>query len=229
MFSKNGGTRMSAELTAPHNQPPPQEPGIVEPTETGAGETSAWGLENLPALSTSLVELSPVASPASTPFPDIILTPRQRRALHYLARRRMLHARIIRRKVLANRTLTTDTPPATAIVLGTTEHISSIDSIKTLEPGPSTTIPTEDMQPTQGTSNPRGTQSGGQIYSDIPPPNNPPHQHPIIDTPPAVPIISRSQLTSARPTKQERTSILRSLPPMPPLPPRTPHTPVPAY
>jgi membrane peptidoglycan carboxypeptidase len=220
---------MSAELTAPHNQPPPQEPGIVEPNVIDTGEITALRLENPTALSTTLVELSPVASPASTPFPDIILTPRQRRALYYLARRRMLHARIIRRKVLANRTLTTDTPPTTAIVLGTTEHISSIDSIKDLEPGPSTTIPTEDMQPTQGTSDPRGTLSGEQVYSDIPRPNNPTTPAPIIDTPPAVPIISRSQLTPARPTKQERTSILRSLPPMPPLPPRSTHKPVPVY
>src|SRR6266566_9323617 len=114
MFSKNEGICMSAELTASQNQPASQEPGVAETTAADTGETIALRLEN-PA---TLVELSPVAPPASTAIPDIILTPRQRRTPNYLARRRMLHARIIRRKVLANRTLTTDTPPATAIVLG---------------------------------------------------------------------------------------------------------------
>ncbi len=207
---------MSAELTAPHNQPPPQEPGIVEPIEIDTGETTALRLENPTALSTSLVELSPVASPASTPFPDIILTPRQRRALHYLARRRMLHARIIRRKFLASRTLSSDTPPATAIVLGTTSNITS-------EPASNATIYTGEARPDPPAitiiSSTSQETSSTEILLEAP----------IIDTPPAVPSISRSQLTSARPTKQERTSILRSLPPMPPLPPRSPHKPVPAH
>src|SRR5215469_3488821 len=162
MFSKNEGICMSAELTAPHNQPP-QEPGIVEPTAIDTGENTALRLENPTILSAPPVELSPISlpsasisaddiisytdearldsprpdnPPASTPIPDIILTPRQRRTLHYLARRRMRHARIIKRQPLANRTLTTGTPPATAIVLGTIPE--SEPSITT------TTIPASD-------------------------------------------------------------------------------------
>src|SRR5437879_5051114 len=109
MFSKNEGICMSAELTASHNQPP-QEPGIVEPIAIDTGETTALRLENPATLSAPPVELSPISlssasvstddiisctgeasprpdsPPASTPIPDIILTPRQRRTLHYLAR-----------------------------------------------------------------------------------------------------------------------------------------------
>jgi len=223
---------MSAELTAPHNQPPPQEPGIVEPIVIDTGETPALRLENPTALSTSLVELSPVASPTSTPFPDIILTPRQRRALHYLARRRMSHARIIRRKVLTGRTLTTDTPPATAIVLGTSSDIPATDAITILEPQPSITTSEPASNATIYTGEARPDPPAITIVSSTSQETSSTEillEAPIIDTPPAVPIISRSQLTSARPTKQERTSILRSLPPMPPLLPRSPHKPVPAY
>ncbi len=223
---------MSAELTAPHNQPPPQEPGIVEPNVIDTGETTALRLENPTALSTSLVELSPVASPASTPFPDIILTPRQRRALHYLARRRMLHARIIRRKALANRTLTTDTPPATAIVLGTISDIPATDAITIPEPQPSNTTSELASNATIYTGEARPDPPAITIISSTSQETSSTEillEAPIIDTPPAVPSISRSQLTSARPTKQERTSILRSLPPMPPLPPRSPHKPFPAH
>src|SRR6266699_3899248 len=191
MFSKNEGTCMSSELTASHNQPPPQEPGIVEPGVIDTGETIALRLEN----PVTLVELSPVAPPASTAILDIILTPRQRRTLNYLARRRMRHARIIKRQVLASRTLTTDTPPTTAIVLGTIP-----------ESGPSITI----------VSSPSLETSSTEISLEMP----------IVDTPPAVSIASRRQ--PARPTQQERASILRSLPPMPPLPPRSPHKALPA-
>src|SRR5215471_11295880 len=96
---KTRGTCMSTDLTAPHNQLAPQESG-VEPIAIDSGETTVLRLEDPAVQSTSLVELSPVAPPASAPTLDVILTPRQRRTLHYLARRRMRHARIVRRKVL---------------------------------------------------------------------------------------------------------------------------------
>ncbi len=229
---------MSSELTASHNQPPPQEPGIVEPGVIDTGETIALRLEN----PVTLVELSPVAPPASTAILDIILTPRQRRTLNYLARRRMRHARIIKRQVLASRTLTTDTPPTTAIVLGT---------IPESEPSITTIIPTDDafLLPDISTLEPApasdATICTGEACprSDNPHPDTPaitivsspfletssteiPLEMPIVDTPPAVSIASRRQ--PARPTQQERASILRSLPPMPPLPPRSPHKALPA-
>src|SRR5215469_454282 len=229
MFSKNEDICMSAELTGSQNSPA-QEPGIAEPTTIDTGETIALRLEN-PA---TLVELSPVTPAASTPTLDIILTPRQRRALNYLARRRMRHARIIKRQALASRTLTTGTPPAIAIVQGTTAEsepaITTIPTgdafplpdISTSEPVPASDATTYTSEDKSRPDNPHTDTPAITIVSSPSLETSSteiPLEMPIVDTPPTVAIAPHRQ--PARPTQQERTSILRSLPPMPPLPPRS--------
>jgi len=242
---------MSTEHLTSHNQI--TSPDIPASTDTEAGQESCDDVDNVvasavPPVQPPSIDVAATNTPSSSSAPaldpsDVILTPRQRRALHYLARKRMRHAHITKRKVFADfastpRTTFTPSPIVSepeepTLIPETPTAVPLVPSSPAEEPALIPETPTAvPLPPPQPVDEPPSFLVAPAPHTTIPRPS-PAKPKPLPDD--ISPMPSLAELTIAVPTPSttvphpralQTGSVPVDIPPMPPLPLRRPPMPV---